>query len=916
MRLLLLWLAPLLAAAQSMSVTGAMEGTVVDSSSAPMPAVTVTARHAGSGASRTAGTDELGRFRLTGLPIGDYSLRLEREGFASVFLERFTVSIGQTVVHRFEMRPAQVSERLDVKEQPEALETTATATGVALGGDRIEESPAQNRNYLNFVLVAPGVATSSGSNAQRAAAGVKSAGADSGFSFGGMRGRNNGLSIDGVDNRDETTGGSRVAIGLEMVQEFRVSGAVVPAEFGGAAGGVVNVVTRSGSNIWHGDATFFTQNEFANARNPEAQVGRKPLFRRYQPGASVNGPARRDRTFFSTAFEQEWESGEEWSEVPAAYRDAILRALARPEFSRAATRAPSRDLFPVASGGTEFSFKANHQVNLAHALSGRYAFSRGRVDNEVHGIDNFAERSARAGSLTRDQSLVAEWLAVPRPHIVNDARVQVSRHAVDLTPNSRGAMLEIPGVVTFGQAYTLDSSRTEDHYQVVESLSLATGRHQLGVGASLHSVHLDARLANRFGGLYVFPTLEAFQAGRPDVFLQAFGDPHTRYSTLPAGAWLQDRWQPVTGLTLDLGLRWDRQSLPAGIPGASANWSPRFGVAWRPGVRAPYVLRAGIGWFYDRYPLAFLNDAIQKDGSRAFEQYQAGEGAARAFAIGQGGTLPQPIDGVSRSTYRAASHFPTTFSRKITAGIERSLGPHTTVNAEWIWVRGFHLPRVRNASLSLPPQYLLEQTSRSAFRGGTISVNRRMTKEVTYLVTYSLGRTLDDASDYDEQPFHPADLRAEWARSRQHQAHRLVASGLFELPAEDLPKAIRKPLDHITIAPIFTAGSGRPIRALDSTDALRTGAYPISARPFGLGRNPFLSPAALSLDLRVMKGFWLKPDRAVLLFAVESFNLLNHSNPLRVSPYYAAGGQRLTSYRGTVETLYARQVQFSLSLEY
>src|SRR6266480_2523903 len=116
-----------------------------------------------------------------------------------------------------------------------------------------------------------GAAASAGTNSQRSLAGVRSAAADSGFSFSGMRGRNNSLSIDGVDNRDETTGANRVSIGLEMVEEFRVSGTSISADSGGAAGGNVNVVTRSGTNIWHGDATYFTQNEFTNARDADVE---------------------------------------------------------------------------------------------------------------------------------------------------------------------------------------------------------------------------------------------------------------------------------------------------------------------------------------------------------------------------------------------------------------------------------------------------------------------------------------------------------------------------------------------------------------------------------------------------------------------------------------------------------------------
>jgi hypothetical protein len=905
---LVLALLPALAAAQS-TATGAVEGVVSDATGAVLPGVRVTLRHQGSAAARATATGDAGQFRLVGLAPGAYTLRLEREGFTTLVLESLDVSVGRTLVQRVEMKPAQVVDKVEVREQAGALDAASSSAGVGLGGDRIEESPASNRNYLNFVLVAPGVASSSGSSAQRAAAAVRAATADSGFSFAGLRGRNNSLQIDGVDNRDETTGGNRVAVGLEMVQEFRVSGAPLAAEFGGAAGGSVNMVTRSGTNLWHGDATFFGQQEALNARNPESLAPRRPRFRRRQPGVSLNGPIRRDRTFFSTAFEQEWESSEEWSETPAAFAAALRAALESPRFARAATHEPLRGLFPASADGTEFSFKLNHQFGSAHAVSARYALSRGHVKNDAQSGDNFLDRSARGGSFTRDDSLVASWLAVPTPHAVSDLRVQASRRRVELIPNSPGAMLEIPGVITFGRMYTLDADRTESHYQAVESFSLNLGRHQLGFGASAHEVRLDARLANRFGGIFVFPALDDFVAGRPDVFIQAFGEPRTRFGTTPCGAWIQDRWQPGAGLTVDWGLRWDGQLLPAPIPPARRNFSPRLGVAWHPPGSSSFVVRAGFGLFFDRYPLAYLNDAIQKDGQRAFEQYATGGDAQRVFDLSLGGPLSSPLAGLRRSAYRPAAPFPSTYARKFTAGVERALGDHTTISAEFLAVRGFHLPRISI--------YSLEQNANSDYLGGTVTVQRRLTRNLTYLAAYSAGRTRDDASDYDENPQNPADLRAEWARSRQHQAHRIAASGLFEFPAALLPwEPLREALEEITLAPIFTAGSGRPVRALDSTDSLRTGAFPLSARPFGLGRNPFDSPGTISLDLRAMKSIWLKPDRTVLQFGAEAFNLINHSNPLRVSPFFAAGGQKLSTYRGVVETLPARQVQLFVQLEY
>jgi Carboxypeptidase regulatory-like domain len=283
------------------STTGNLQGIVVDTTGSPLPGASLTLRSLSSGAARTLESQEDGRFSIASLPIGNYSLRIEHESFNPVTVEPLNISVGQTVTQRIVMNLATLTQKLDVQEQADALQTTAITENVTFGGDRIEEAPAQNRNYLNFVLVAPGVAASQGANTSRSAAGIRNSANDSGLVFNGMRGRNNSISIDGVDNRDETTGGNRVAVGLEMVQEFRVAGTSVDAEFGGAAGGLVNMVTHTGQNEWHGDFTLFHQNQYLNARSPEAEVTGRPHLRHWQPGTSTGGPIRRDKTFFFTA---------------------------------------------------------------------------------------------------------------------------------------------------------------------------------------------------------------------------------------------------------------------------------------------------------------------------------------------------------------------------------------------------------------------------------------------------------------------------------------------------------------------------------------------------------------------------------------------------------------------------------------
>ena len=294
-----------LLSAQSATSTGTIRIQINDPSGAFVADASLLLRHKSSGSTRTGRTEALGVFNFSHLSSGEYTLHIEKEGFATVDVTSLNLSIGQLVEQKLTLALSSVAGRIEVTESTGSLDIAATSATAALGSDRIEEAPSKSRNYVSFVALAPGVSSSPQAGAQKSMAGIRNPLADSGFSFTGMRGRNNSISIDGVDNRDETTGGNRVAIGLEMVEEFVVGGVSVGAELGGAAGGIVNMVTRPGTNIWHGDATFFYQNAAIGARKPEVDAGLHPRLSRYQPGASLMGPIKKNRTFFSTAFETE-----------------------------------------------------------------------------------------------------------------------------------------------------------------------------------------------------------------------------------------------------------------------------------------------------------------------------------------------------------------------------------------------------------------------------------------------------------------------------------------------------------------------------------------------------------------------------------------------------------------------------------
>src|SRR6202158_2024065 len=336
-------------AAQTSRVAGAIQGSVVDQTGGAVSGATATLRNLGTNRTRTVSSNSEGSFRAGELPVGQYELHVESPGFNTYVNTAIVVSIGTVVQITVRLAPATVQQQITVSEQPPSLDPPETTEPTTTDHDRIEESPVASRNYLDFVLLAPQLTRS---NIQGATGG-KSALADSGFSFAGLRSRSNSLYIDGVENNDEFTGSARTELSPETVQEFQVVNNGLSAESGGGASGPLNVITKSGVNILHGDAFAFVQNGVLNARDPLTNETGAPDLSRFRAGLSSGGPIVRDRTFYYFAGEQEGAHGDDSSLISPSVAGTINDALRSGAFPRIATRAVNPARFHVGRGVTE-----------------------------------------------------------------------------------------------------------------------------------------------------------------------------------------------------------------------------------------------------------------------------------------------------------------------------------------------------------------------------------------------------------------------------------------------------------------------------------------------------------------------------------------------------------------------------------
>jgi hypothetical protein len=655
------------------------------------------------------------------------------------------------------------------------------------------------------------------------------------------------------------------------VQEFQVVNAGLSAETGGASGGSINVITRVGANTVHGDAFLFAENGSLNARNPFETESATPMLHKYRTGVAVGGPIARDRTFYYIAFEQERNRALEDPYLSPPLVSAINRIVG--------AHTVTDNFFPTSRAETEASAKVNHQLTSRNSVMLRWAFTDNREAGDGFNNIGWTDPSARGSNFTRDQAVVGALTTVFDPQSVGDFRFQFAdRRAVLRTNDATGPGVDIAGLIEFGRPWEGNGRRTEQHEQASYTYNRSVGHHLLKAGTTFNRVSLDAAMSDGFGGLYIYPTLADFAAGRFDEFLRITGNPATNFAVASYGGFVQDHWTATRHLTVDLGARYDFERLPAGLNQDTNNFSPRVGLAYQ--ASPSWVVRAGYGVFFDRYLLAALNRVLMR-------------------------TTPQ---------YRADPHMATPYSQQASVAVEHLIAHDLTATVSYLNVRGVKLPRTR--------LWTLEDSASSTYHGASFTLNRRMNDELEFSATYTLSKAYDDASDYTEQPQNPANLAAERALSLQHQQQRFVFNALWELPIGDEepgkpPKddLVTKVFGHIEVAPIFSATSGRPVNPLTGVDTYGLIVWPLSARPVGFGRNSLATPGIVNVDFRLLRYFPMGKTAKLDLVA-EAFNLLNRTNITRINPVFGSGAAPLPSFLQPLAGAGARQIQFSLDFEF
>ncbi|HMF56349.1 MAG TPA: carboxypeptidase regulatory-like domain-containing protein, partial [Pyrinomonadaceae bacterium] len=542
------------ACAQQAVAAASLSGRVEDSNGAVVSGATVEALNLETNQAQNATSDDNGRFRFSYLPVGAYRLTIERAGFAT-FTRRVTLTIGQALDVPFRLSVAEISESVQITADLPMIESARTQVSETISPTEIDALPLNGRNYLDLALLAPAVSRTNTGSSQRFA--ETSAVPGTGLSVAGQRNLNNSFVVDGLSANDDAAGLAGTFYSQEVIREFQVVTSGGIAEFGRASGGVINVVTQSGTNSWRGRVYGFFRNQRLDARNPLAT--RRDSLTQTQYGASAGGPIRRNRTFLFANFEQTRRHDAGIISIAPTSVSVINSRLEQTGYRGASVTTGE---FPGGYDVTNFFARVDHRLNRANLLAVRYSIYYIDSPNS-RSIGGLNVVSRGTGLKNLDQTFAGSLISTLSSRTVNEARWQLTRSRLEAPVNDEvGPAVNISGVANFGTSTVSPTARSLDIYEFADDLTTERGAHSIKAGVDFLLNRVNISFPGALQGVYTFSSLANFLAGRYVTFQQAFGAPAQFQSNPNLGLFVQDEWRLSRHLTINAGLRYDAQFLP------------------------------------------------------------------------------------------------------------------------------------------------------------------------------------------------------------------------------------------------------------------------------------------------------------------------------------------------------------------
>lgn len=887
--------------------TGAIRGVVTDQAGARISRARVWLRNPALAIAREATAGQDGVFLILGLPPGTgYVLEAAAPSFNTSRKELAPVMPGSTAEEAIALAVEGQRITLDVTSEVQPVVTNAPEVSQTVDARRVSELPSNGRSLNRFALLNPHVRNTAGQGSDGAGATRLAVNASS---F-----RHTNYRLDGNTNFESVYANApQQQVSLTALQDFKVLTNQFSAEFGGTTSGIISTTTKSGTNHWHGEIFSFLRPSGIQARPPVSSL-RVPN-ENWQTGGAISGPILRDRLTFFANYERGQQNRGSFiqSPVPATfigeYRDHL--ALVRLDL----------------------------RVSDSHSMSLRVNGNRNSNNNSNDAVSGFNQPSTARNSYVQngtiqftDRKTWGTWLNEFRASYLNTiptaARPAGAASVVITRPN-----WSTEGTSSF--SYT----RTQN-YQFADQLAAQLGRHELRIGLEYMRQTVVEDSYTPFG-TYTFAPGPPQAGELPVQYSQTFGRQYLRYGQTQVSGFVQDNWRVRPRLTLNLGLRYEVQTLTA----ERNNFAPRLGFAWDVKGDGRTIVRGGGGIYYDQYYM-YITRRYFYQGPSAYTATVTMKPSDAGFPIFPN-SVPQ-VDANSvtaaRDLYIKPERILNPYSSQFSLGVQQKLFAGLTLTIDGITQHTVR--QMRPIDINAPSAFTrtapgqtrvsaaadatrpfrtyggvavrqvvqVENTGTSNYDALDIGVVKPFSKKFQLEGHYTYNNATTDAMFFGEPNTGvPNDwngnLRLEHGPSDFHQRHRFVGHSLISLPWK------------MQASFIATLASGLPLDPRTGVD--NNGDSNVVDRPVNpatgtvFSRNSFRMPSQANFDISLAKTIHLA-ERLRLDLRAECFNLLNRTNAVRVNATWGNGSAPLATFlapiAGVSNSDPARQFQFGLRL--
>jgi len=732
--------------------SGTITGAVRDPSGAAVPKASIALRNTDTGIERKTESSDAGIYVALFLQPGHYEVRVSKAGLTDVVRTDLVLQVGQTMSIDFDLVLKSTQQTITVTGASSVVDTEKTEASQVVSEGLVNNLPIAGRRWDNFVLLTPNVAPDGGSGL---------------VSYRGISGLYNQNSVDGANNnqaffsesRGRASSGAYV-YSLDSIREYQVSASNYSAELGQAAGGVVNAVTKSGANAFHGDAFEYLRNADFNALDsfPKSQkIYVQPIHQWNQFGGSLSGPILKDKLFFYATYDGSRKVNPVTYTSSAVFPQTCPTGISTTLCSAANTYLSGlTGSFPRATNQDIGFGRLDYQINAANHLSTSFDLMDYHAPNAYSPNTSYNNSSVTTNGTNRTQEriFVANWDSTLSSSMVNNLRFQWGRDLEVTGANASAPSVSISNVMSYGMPNALPRPAFPDEhrYQISDTFSFIHGRHAMKAGFDLNFIHELLINLYQGGGLYGYTGATAFANWIRDVTGTNIGDGLTGrhwntfaqvtdpvtgvgkddfYNNDFAG-FVEDSWKATSKLTLNLGVRYDLQLVPQPTkPNTAtpltdyysktiniehANFAPRIGVAWN--LAKDTVLRAGYGMFYAKtqnstyYAIRVENGVYQQTFNCTTKTCPSLTFPNVIFPA-PGPTLTAPFPGAltptvttftppsaTQLTHGLVPDFQNPFVHEGQVTFERQMPWGTALTAEYVFSRGLHLPAFIDSNLS------------------------------------------------------------------------------------------------------------------------------------------------------------------------------------------------------------------------